>query len=239
VTNHILDREFSRDYLRWVRMSDHLVDNATPSKLEEMQQEIIKNNDYSSAFFFCTEYNYKHYKMQKIVINSKSPKYSLSFARHVKNADVVAFQNILLEAFYKDNNIKYLCQFACFVPDADLSKIESMVLKTNQAQYAHMLIKHIKSINVNKFKKIIFESKKPSYIFELAKSLKGKDFNKAQRLIIESKSATYIRLFAQKLKEANVPKLEEAILETQNIKEIKKFAKMVKNSKIKNFSVLF
>lgn len=243
--HHIFEKDYSADYMRWARIydgiKDHKIAGDNDPILDKIQTSIIKDKDAALAYFFCCEFTYKHYKMQKVIIEAKEPKYALIFAQNIKNADVQSLQSIVLESIHgNSNNIKYVCKFACFVVGADKNKIESMVLSEGKAKYAHMLVKFVPGISIKKFKKIIFESGKPRYVFELAKHLKSAtDLRKAQQLIIDSKSTTYIKLFAQKCKTANIKKLEDAILKTEDMDKIKKFAKSVKKSKIRNFSVLF
>jgi len=231
MNKYLFDSDYSSDSLRWIKIRESDID-CSPSYLEELQNIIIKNNDSALAYFFAFDFPYKTYRMQKVILDNKDPKYAFLFAQNIKNCDIKAMQKLVLES----NKIKYICKFICYIKGVDRKDLESKVIKSKNVKYAHMIIKHVKDADINKFKKIILKSKKPRYLFELAKHIKDeKELAKIEDLIIKTKSFTYMRLFADKIKLANVEKIEQAILDSDNSNEIKKFAKYVKKSKMKQF----
>ncbi len=141
-----------------------------------------------------------------------------------------------IQHFIIKNNDSALAYYFALEFDYKRNKMLNLILKQEDAKYAHLYIKNIDNSVANKVKKIIIDSEKPSYLFELAKHLDSiYEISKIEDLIIRLKSYTYIRLFAQHIKKANIDKLEQAILESDNLKEIKKFAINVRESKMKQF----
>lgn len=236
MNKYLFESDFSTDSLRWIKKLDekNIKSNFKIKNeiLDSFQDEIIKDNDAALAYFFALEFPFKQYKMQKIVLDNKDPKYAFLFAQNIENSDTKALQKIVVDS----KKIKYICKFACFVKNAEIEPLEEFILNSKNVKYAHMFLKHIKNSNVEKYKQLIFKCGKPRYLFELAKHLDSKDeISLIEDLIIQSKSYTYMRLFAEKIKLANVDKIEEAILNSNNLDEIKKFAKYVRKSKMKMF----
>jgi len=242
MSTYLSENDYSADSLKWIKRYEEKQLKPNPyskdqsgynvEELEQFQNEIIKENDSALAYFFACEFPYKRFRMQKIILDNKDPKYSYLFAQNIDNADIFALQKVVINA----KNIKYICKFACFVERADIKLLENLILKCRHVKYAHMYLKHVKTADVNKFKEIILESKKPRYLFELAKHITNLDeLAMIENLIIAAGSFTYMRLMADKIKKVNVEKIEQAILESENTNEIAKFAKGVKKSKMKRF----
>jgi len=231
MSQHLMERDFSYDYLRWLNRIDKISIRDTKD-LDQLQREIIANNDPALAYFFAIDYGYQTHRMQKIILEKKDAKYAFLFAQNISFADVKALQQVVMES--KSN--KYICKFACFVKNADRKSLETIILKSKSVKNAHMYLKHVKDADVKRFKEIIVKSGKPMYLFELAKHLTDpKEITEIEDLIIASGSFTYMRLFAEKIKSSNIEKLERAVLDSDNVEEIKKFAKYVKRSKMKRF----
>lgn len=237
---YLYENDFGEDSLRWIKKIEennlnYIVKNNLTSKIKELdsfQEEIIKNNDTAFAYFFAMEFPYKQYKMQKLILDNKDPKYAFLFAQNIKLSDTKALQNLVVES----KKIKYICKFACFVKNAEINQLETLILKSKNVKYAHMFLKYVKTSNVEKFKNLILSSEKPRYLFELSKRLTDpKDISLIEDLIIKSNSFTYLRLFAEKNKMANIDKIEQYILSTDNVDEIKKFAKYVRKSSMRHF----
>ena len=238
---HIYKPKYSNDFMRWHGIFKNL--HESPDKRQEqiiaLQNKIITDNDAALAYYFATDIGQQNYKMQNVIIKTKSAKYGILFAMNIPNADIAALQKMMFESEGEDK-MEYICNFGCFVPGANIKKIEALVLAEGEAKWAHMMLKHVKGTSPAKFKKIIMESKCPRYLYELAKHLKKKkDLEAIEELIIASKSKTYIRMFAEKIPSANVEKLEQAILDMDDVEQVKKFATYVKRSKMRNFVVMF
>lgn len=240
MSGYLCENDYSADSLRWIKQLEEkqVYDESVKEqvynieKLELFQSEIIDKNDSALAYFFAYEFPYKRYKMQKIILENKDPKYACLFAQNIENSDIKALQKIVTNS----NKIRYICKFACFVKDANIKPLELLIIKSRNVKYIHMYLKHVKVADVNKFKEIILASKKPRYLFELAKHTKDiKDLEKIEDIIIACKSFTYIRLLAEKIKNINIDKLEQAVLDSDNIYEIRKFASNVRKSKMKKF----
>lgn len=242
MSSYLPDGDYSQDSLRWIRKLEEkqLKPNPyskdqsgyNPEELEKFQNEIIKDGDSALAYFFASEFHYKAFRMQKVILDKKDAKYAFMFAQHIKNADIKALQNLVIDS----KKIKYITRFACFVKTAEIKPLEALILRSRNVKWAHMYLKHVKAADVNKFKETIIESGKPRYLFELAKHLRvPKDINQIEDLIIASGSFLYMRLFAEKIKLANVEKIEQAVLDSENNVEIKKFAKYVRRSRMKKF----
>lgn len=242
MSKYLFENDYSADSLRWMRLLEEkqLAENPysknqtgyNSKDLENIQNDIIKDKDSALAYFFASQFTYKPYRMQKVILDQKDAKYAFVFAQNIKNSDVKALQKVVMES----KDIKYISKFACFVKTANRRPLESFIIKSKNVRYAHMYLKHVKGSDVTKFKKVILTSKKPKYLFELAKRLSNpRDIAMIQKLIIESGSFTYMRLFAEKIKLAKVDKIEQAVLETNNTAEIKKFAKYVRRSRMKRF----
>ena len=242
MSKYFVESDYSQDYLRWMKKLDekrlepdpYSKDESgyNPEDLEKFQNEIIKESDSALAYFFATEFPYKTFRMQKLILDKKDAKYAFMFAQHIKHADIKALQNLVIDS----QKIKFITKFACFVKNAEHKPLEVLILKSKNVKYAHMYLKHVKTANINKFRQIIIESNKPRYLFELAKHYQTyKELEIIEDLIIASGSFTYMRLFAEKIKLANVEKIEQAVLDTDNNEEIKKFAKYVRGSRMKQF----
>ena len=91
--NYIYDPDIGDDFLRWARICERVNLNSSNS-----EEEIIKNKDAGLAYFFSSDFNYKLYKMQNIILEIKNPKYCFLFAKNIINADVKALQNIILNS---------------------------------------------------------------------------------------------------------------------------------------------
>lgn len=230
-----LDQTYNSDFIRWLKKRQDLdLDFKHPtSKLNLLQEEIIKDIDAAFACFFAIDFpSFKPHHMQRVVFDAQNPKYAVLFAQTVKNADTKAFQKLVI----KSQQLKYVVKFAQSVSNADLPLLEKIIIKSKDPKYAYVWIRQIKNANITKFKKIILSSQNPQYLFELAKHLhKRRDIAIIEDILIKLQSFDYIRLLASKIKLANVEKLEQAILDTENLKEIKNFAKTVKKSKMKKF----
>src|SRR5579885_2716211 len=178
MNKYLFESDYSADVLKWMKKLDekqlspspYSKDQSgyNPEDLEKFQNEIIADGDSALAYFFATEFPYKQYRMQKVILDKKDPKYAFLFAQNVRNADVKALQNLVVDS----RKIKYICKFACFVKQADLKPLENLIVKSKNVKYAHMYLKHVKNVNVDKFKEVIISSKKPRYLFELAKHLR-------------------------------------------------------------------
>ena len=231
------------DFNEWLDedLSYHKINYGGDSKLDEIQEAIIKIQSSAYACAFASSFNYKTYKMQEVILKNKDLKYIVLFARYVKGADIKALQKIILNSPLK-NRIKYLCEFARFVPGADIKKIEKIVVhitaqNKNLAQAAYLFLKEIKS---GALKKIILSFGKSHQLYWLAQQTSSrKDIAYIEKLLIKQKNFTHIRLMAQHIKLANIPKLEQFVLESGNVKEIRRFAKAVKDSKSRHFAILF
>lgn len=242
MSKYVYRPKYSSDFTRWYPEFSAL--NGKPrdqyqANMTALQEKIIANNDAAMAYYFACDIGHQNYKMQQVIIKSKSAQYGILFAINIINADINALQKMILES----NDLEAICQLACYVPNVNIKKIQSIILNNpkskKNAKWAHMLLKHVPEINPNKFKQVIFDSKKPRYLFELAKHLKNKkELLLIQDLIINSKSPTYIRMFAEKFDFADVERLEQAVLDSGDTKEIKRFALYVKRSKMRNFIIL-
>lgn len=217
------------DYFKWIDRVSQVKRHKT-IELERLQNEIIRDGSTSYAYFFASEFQYKTYRMQRVILDHKDPKYAYAFALSIPHADIKALQDVVVSS----NKIKYITQFACFVKRSDRKLLESIILKSKNVQYAHMFLKHVKNANIKKFRNLILESGKPRYLFELAKHSPS-DIELIEDLIIKSGSFIYMRLLAEKVKQANVDKIERAVLATNNGPEIKKFAQCVRRSKMRQF----
>lgn len=232
--DYVFETDYCADYISWLDFLSK-IDPTNYKQLDKIQNEIISTKNVAYAYFFAQDLHYKDYLMQKVVLDNKSAKYALLFARFIINSDINALQNLIIAS----GSLKYICKFACFVNQANIKKIEKIILNSNSAKYALMFVRHIKKANIDKFKPIILKSNKPKYLFELSKFLTSKkDIRQIEDLIIATKSSTYIRLLAQKHKLANKEKLEQALLDLGDKKEMKKFSKYVKNSKLQHLSIL-
>jgi hypothetical protein len=241
MNKYLFETDFSEDSLRWIKIVDgknlkihkSKIDKTSHiEELEKIQNEIIQSNDSALAYFCACDFPYKTYRMQKVVLDKKDPKYAFLFAQNIPGCDVKALQNVVVLS----KKTKYISKFACFVKDADVAALEQLILKSKNVKYCHMYVKHVNGADINKFKKIILNSKKPRYLYALAKHTTSlTELSLIEDLLIEVKSFTYMRMMAEKIKNANVDKLEQAILDSENSKEIKKFAKYVKKSKMKRF----
>lgn len=214
--------------------SKNLIDDPKPKILDSLQEEIIKNKDYSLAYFFALTFNYKNYLMQKVVMDSLNANYIFLYASKINNSDIKSLEISIL----KTKNIKVITEFACFIPKISVDKFKKVILKSKNPKSFYMFIKHINSNNINLFKDVLIKSGKGTYLFELSKHIKSKkDIELIEDALIKSKSYTYIRLLAKNNKLANLEKLEEFIMNSGNIKEMKKFAKDIKQSKMRNFLI--
>jgi len=89
MNKHVYESDYSADSLRWLNKIIEL--NLKPSDhvgLEKFQDEIIVANDTAMAYFFATEFSYKVWRMQKLILDKKDPKYAFIFALTVPNADI-------------------------------------------------------------------------------------------------------------------------------------------------------
>jgi hypothetical protein len=242
MSGYIPENDYSEDSLQWDKLLSERKLKTNPyskdkngyniEEVEKLQNEIVKDNNSAFAYFCANEFPYKQFRMQKVILDNKDPKYAFMFARHIPHADIKALQNLVV----KSKKIKYITHFACFVESADHSILEKIIIDSNKVKYAHMYLKHVKQAKVSKFKQVILASGKPRYLFELAKHLNNsEDIRQIEDLIIALGSFTYIRLLAGKIKLANVEKLEQAVLDSGNNEEIKKFAKYVKKSRMRHF----
>jgi len=227
----IFTTDYYHDYFTWLSVSDG-IDSNKKKELDRLQGQIIKNKDPAFACFFAIDFGYKTSLMQNIILETKSDKYALLFAREIAAADIKVLQEIVI----KSNNIKYICSFGCSVKGADHKRIENIIIKSGSPMYAHMYMKNTKSANTAKLKKIIMASNKPRYLYELAKISKSKnEILKLEDLILGAKCFTYIRLFADKVKYANVERIEQFVLDNFSPDQIRQFARYVKGSKMKKF----
>lgn len=240
MSKYHFEADYSRDSLRWLNKVDPYSKKEsgyTNDDLERLQDEIVADRDSALAYFFATEFNYKTYRMQKLILDQKDAKYAFVFARDIPNADIKALQNVVISS----KELKYICNFACFVEGADHKRLEKIITSAilddpRNTQYAHKLLKNVDGSNVKKFKDIIIASKRPRYLYELAKHINNPDeIALIEDLIIQSRSFLYMRMFAENIERANLEKIEQAVLDTDNVVEIKKFAKYVKRSKMKRF----
>lgn len=229
----LFNADYGNDSFRWFKKLEerNITKKSEIDKLHILQDEIIENKDAALAYFFAVEFDYKTYRMQKVILDNQDARYALLFAKDIVNCDIKALQNVVIAS----KKMKYICDFACFVNKADLDILKPIILKSKNAKYASMWLKLVSDHDV-RFKHIIFNSKNPKYLFELAKnSLSKTEIKKIEDLLIDTKSLMYIRLFASRIKHANVDRLEQIILSSNNIHEIKKFAKQIKNSKMRKF----
>lgn len=230
----IFKRDYSHDYFAWLQAYEH-INLDKKQDLEKLQSRIIQEKDAAFACFFAMSVNHRNYLMQKIVVESKIPKYALLFAEKVDNADIKSLQDIVLAS----KNLKYISRFGCFVDKADKKRIEKIIIRSKNPRFAHMCLKHMKGADLNKLKPIILSSKKPRYLYELARHSNSKsEIKKIENAIIASKCFTYIRLFADKIKLANVERLEQFVIDNGSPEQIKKFAKYVRRSKMKKFLLI-
>lgn len=245
MNKYLFESDYSTDSLRWIKRCDeqnlkphkfnYEKEDSTIAELEKIQNEIIKENDAALAYFFTCDYPYKVYRMQKVILDNKDPKYAFLFAQNIKHCDIKALQKVVIDS----KKTKYICKFACFVKGANRKPLEDLIIKSKNVKYAHMYLKHVKTADVDKFKNIILNSNKPRYLFELAKHIDdNKTISRIEDLIIKTGSFTYMRLFAEKIKTADIEKIEQVILDSDNVSEIKKFAKYVKKSKMKKFFIV-
>ena len=106
MNQYMTGSDYSKDTLRWLTKSNDA--NDIPA-MESLQNEIIKNGDAAFAYFFATDYGYKTYLMQKVILDEGDAKYAYAFAQTIKNADIKALQNVVIES----KKIKYITHFAC------------------------------------------------------------------------------------------------------------------------------
>src|SRR5665213_1024572 len=241
----VFDRDFSSDYYNYEQLYGNLLSSATPSlTLDGIQSQILAMEDFAYATFFAIETGFQSYRMQRLVLESKSVKYAFLFAKEVLNADIRALQKIILSSKDKDR-LKYLCKFAIFVPGANLKKIESIIAKEvsqnkELIQFAYLFLKGVKTANILNFKQAILSYGAPSHLYYLAQhSTSRREISMIEKKLMEAKSYTYIRLLAQNIELANISRLEDFILDTGDVSQIKKFGKAIKQSKSRNIIALF
>src|ERR1700733_11260275 len=97
MNNHLLERDTSSDFIRWLNKLDSLITRSNQD-LEKLQNEIIKDNDSAMAYFFATEFSYQLHRMQKIILDTKNAKYAFLFAQNIPNCDVKALQKIVVDS---------------------------------------------------------------------------------------------------------------------------------------------
>jgi len=113
----LFDNDYSSDTLRWIKLIEENNLQLYPyrkvpqdlNSIKAIQEKIIKDNDYPLAYFFASEFQFEQYKMQKVILSSKDPKYAFLFAQNIYNCDILALENIVLNS----NKLKYICNFAC------------------------------------------------------------------------------------------------------------------------------
>ena len=239
LNNFFFEVEFAKDLWRWYDILNTIKDHKALTNdpiLDKIQAQIIVDRDAALAYFYALHFNYKTYLMQRVIVESKNPKYLFGWAKDIVGADKKAIQSLIMAT----HNVKYICYFGLFVKGANTHKIEQIVAKSKQAKYAHLWVKHHKGAKISLFKQIIIDSKKPKYLLELARHLTRKqDIKTIENALVKLGSLTYIRLFASEIRYADIPRLEAIILKSHNMVEIKKFAKSVKGSSIGNFYILF
>jgi hypothetical protein len=233
------EKDYADDFWRWLEIHKtiikHKVIASGDPALDKIQADIVAANDPGLAYFFALDIPYRSYKMQEVVLKTKSAKYAFLFAL-LPGSDLQALQSVVLNS----NKLKYICRFACYVPGAAIKKIQKLIIQADDAQYAHLFLKNVKGASLKLLKPIILRSEKPRYLYALAERLSSrKEVAKIEDLLIALSSWRYIRLLAQNHPKANIPKLEQAIIDAGNAKELKLFAKAVKSAKSRNLSILF
>lgn len=215
-----------KDLIRW---EDFLEKNTGKSN-DQLLELIVVLKDPLLAYFFSYFFDYKNFITQKIILDSKNPKYCFLFAKNIQNCDVKALQKIILSS--NDSNI-ISAFITSFTTDTDTIEF---VLKNNQNIKVAFSLLHKNLISIKRVKSLIISSNNPKYLFELAKLLSSKkDINIIEDMIIDTGSARYIRLFAQNIKHANINRLENKLIDIGDMDELKKFALNIKNSKLKIF----
>ena len=229
-------KDFADDFWLWSKVYEEFKNHipfTNDPQLDHLQQKIIIDQNAAFAFFCAYYFNYRSHLMQKVIIDTQNVKYAYAFSKFVRNADIKALQEIVLQS----HKIKYICWFGT-INGSDRRKIEKIIIQSNKAQYAYAWLKQGKVYHFDQIKDILIRSQKPQYLLEIAKRVKSKkELRQLENLIIESGSLNYIRLFAQ-LPNANIKRLEQVILDSGNAAMIKKFALTVKGSKLKNFVIL-
>src|SRR5258706_4414125 len=116
---------YTSDIIKWIdRISG--ITKSSYAELEKLQDEIIKSQDVGMAYFFASEFKYKTYRMQKVILDAKSAKYAFLFARNIPNADIKALQNIIIYS----NKIKYIADFVCHIVQANRKLLIPLIIKS-------------------------------------------------------------------------------------------------------------
>src|SRR5271154_1797901 len=108
MSKYLFERDFRPDYLKWMQKCERgslktnpfskQTANHSLKDLEELQNEIIRENDSALAYFFATDFNYKPYRMQKLILDKGDAKYACLFAQNIKNCDVKALQQVVVDS---------------------------------------------------------------------------------------------------------------------------------------------
>ena len=249
MNDYLSNMSFSIDYPDYDQkygklLLHHKINFNTDPLLDSIQKDIIKTNNPSFAAFFAYEIPYHSYRMQEIILNSKSLPHILFFAQNINGSDIKALQQAIIISSSKDR-FKYLFQFAYSIPTADIKKIELIIIEAAEnnpklIRISYHFFRYIRCSNPNRFIKAILKYGIPSQWFYLAeKSQSRKEVALIEKKLMEANSFRYIRLVAQNIPLANIQRLEKWVLASGNIVEIKKFAKAVKLSKVRHLAILF
>jgi len=191
----------------------------TLSKSEIAEKVLSQKNKYH-AYFYCLKFKYKSKKVEKIILDSKDPKFAFLFYRDV-NCDKSLMRKILFES----NSSKYLSKMA-ELNSSYFKKAKKVVLNNQDEQSAISLLR------INKDSKLInmvIKSKKPKYVYNLYKIIGYS--KKIEDKLIELGNIKYLAYFA-KDKKSNLEKIENFVRMSNKQKDILFFAEKVERSKL-------
>ncbi len=125
---------------------------------------------------------------------------------------------------------KKIYNFAKYVKNANIEKLENAIIRTRNAKYISMFAVCIKGANIEKLENAVILTKDNVGIVWFATNVQGANVEKLENVVIKFLDAKCIYNFARDVKNADIAKLTIAILNTKNLEYINSFMLLSKTN---------
>jgi flagellar hook-basal body complex protein FliE len=193
-----MNESYDRDYCLWANITET---KSSKKKLQELQNDIIKNKKASFAYFFTIDYGLNPHLMQKVILDKKNAKYSFLFAQNVVNADIKALQNVVVQS----GQIKYIDKFDANIKDADHKLLRTLILASAKPQYLLELAKRSTSKKeIEKIEDELINLGAYRYMRLFATTIKSANVEKIEKAILDAGNIDEAKKFARYVKNSKM-----------------------------------
>ena len=206
------------------------VENVVDSSVIKNEELAIRSWDPEKIYEFAMGYDGDKHDLEHAIINIGSPKFIYMFALNVKDANIDALANALINSA----DLTYSYKFAKNIHGLDdiiMRKFTDKIIESSDVKLIYQYSCNVDELAIADKKKLseaVAKLGSTASVCKFARDVKDAYVPILEQSVISSENASYINWFAENIG-GDIQKLESAIIECGNSHELYEFAKNVKN----------